>query len=108
MAYDEKIAERVRHALGGRTTDERRMFGGITFMLNGHMCCGVTDDKVCLRLGNEGAAAALQEAAVREMDFTGKPIKSMVYLTAGIHTDQRKLKGWINRAVKFVSALPPK
>ena len=108
MAYDEEIATRVRRALGRRKMDERKMFGGIAFMCNGHMCCGVSDDKVVLRLGNEGAAAALEEADIEEMDFTGKPIKSMVYLTEGIHADQKELRKWIDRAARFVAALPPK
>ena len=108
MAYDEEIATRVRKALGRKKTDERKMFGGIAFMLNGHMCCGVSDDKVVLRLGNEGAAAALGESGVDEMDFTGKPIRSMVYLTSGIHTDEKKLKKWIDQAARFVASLPPK
>ncbi len=64
MAYDEKIATRVRKALARKKTDERKMFGGIAFMLNGHMCCGISDDKVVLRLGNEGAAAALEESDI--------------------------------------------
>ena len=108
MAYDEEIATRVRKALGHNTIDERKMFGGIAFMLNGNMCCGVSDDKVVLRLGNEGAAAALEESDIVEMDFTGKPMKSMVYLTKGIHTDQKKLTKWIDQAARFVSSLPPK
>ena len=108
MAYDEEIATRVRKALARKKTDERKMFGGIAFMLNGHMCCGVSDDKVVLRLGNDGAAAALEESDIEEMDFTGKPIRSMVYLTEGIHTDQNKLKEWIDQAARFVSSLPPK
>lgn len=108
MAYDEEIATRVRRALGRKQTDERKMFGGIAFMLNGHMCCGVSDDKVVLRLGNEGAAAAIEESDIEEMDFTGKPMKSMVYLAKGIHTDQKKLKKWIDQAARFVSSLPPK
>ena len=108
MAYDEGIAIRVRKALGNRKTEERKMFGGIAFMLGGHMCCGVSDDKVALRLGNNGAAAALNEPGIEEMDFTGKPIKSMVYLTEGIHADQKRLQVWITKAATFVSTLPPK
>lgn len=108
MAYDEEIAVRLRKALGNEITEEKKMFGGIAFMLNGHMCCGVSDDRVMLRLGKEGAARALGEPHVEEMDFTGKPIKSMVYLTEPIHGDQAQLKGWVAKAVEFISSLPPR
>ena len=108
MAYDEEIAVRLRKALGNKYTEEKKMFGGIAFMLNGHMCCGVSDDRVVLRLGKEGAARALAEPHVEEMDFTGKPIKSMVYLTEPIHGDQTQLKGWVAKAVEFISSLPPR
>ena len=67
MAYDEEIAVRLRRALGDKNTEEKKMFGGIAFMLNGHMCCGVSDDRVVLRLGKEGAARALAEPHVEEM-----------------------------------------
>ena len=108
MAYDEEIAVRLRKALGNKNTEEKKMFGGIAFMLNGHMCCGVSDDRVVLRLGKEGAARPLAEPHIEEMDFTGKPIKSMVYLTEPIHGDQAQLKGWVAEAVKFISSLPPR
>lgn len=108
MAYDEEIAVRLRKALGNENTEEKKMFGGIAFMLNGHMCCGVSDDRVMLRLGKEGATRALAEPHVEEMDFTGKPIKSMVYLTEPIHGDQAQLKGWVAKAVEFISSLPPR
>ena len=108
MAFDEEIAVRLRKALGNKNTGEKKMFGGIAFMLNGHMCCGLSDDRVLLRLGNEGATRALAEPHVEEVDFTGKPIKSMVYLTEPIHGDQAQLKGWVAKAVKFISSLPPR
>ncbi len=108
MAFEEEVSVRLRKALGNKNTEEKKMFGGIAFMFNGHMCCGVSDDRVLLRLGNEGATRALAQPQVEEMDFTGKPIKSMVYLTEPIHGDQVQLKGWVAKAVKFISSLPPK
>jgi len=81
MAYNESAANRVRKLLKRRKGfAERKMFGGIAFLLNGNMCCGVVDDDLVLRLGPELAAEALDKPHTREMDFTGKSLKSMVYL----------------------------
>jgi TfoX/Sxy family transcriptional regulator of competence genes len=85
MAYDEVLAERVCDVLGepdGLTT--RKMFGGLAYMIHGNMACGVLDEVVVLRLGNEGAEKALKEPFMTPMDFTGKPMKSMVYLNESV------------------------
>ena len=75
MAYDEKLADRVRDILEGDPgVSERKMFGGLAFMVDGHMACGIAGDDLMLRLGAEGAEAALQKPHVRPMDFTGRPM----------------------------------
>lgn len=108
MAYDENLADRVRALLETEAGfSERRMFGGIAFMLERHMCCGVVDNDLMLRLGPEGADTALERPYVRPMDFTGRPMSSMVFVA------QQGLKGhsllaWIEQAVAFVRSLPPK
>jgi len=109
LAYDETLAARIRGALAPRDDiDERKMFGGLAFLMRGNMCCGVVGETLMLRLGNEGAAQALAEPHTRPMDFTGKPLKSMVYVgPAGIAADA-DLKRWIGRAVSFAESLPPK
>ncbi len=109
MAYDEALAARIRQALAPRPDiDERKMFGGLAFMLRGNMCCGVAGETLMLRLGNDGAAAALREPHTRPMDFTGKPLKSMVYVEpAGIAAPE-DLNRWVNRAADFAATLPPK
>ena len=109
MAYDESLAARIRRALVRRSDiDERPMFGGLAFMLRGNMCCGVVDDTLMLRLGNEGAAAALEEPHTRPMDFTGKPMRSMVYVGPGGIATNDDLYRWVNRAADFAETLPPK
>ena len=109
MAYNEAIAERIRKLLARRKgLAERKMFGGIAFMLNGNMCCGVVDDRIVLRLGKEGSEAALKEPHVKVMDFTGRPIRSMVYLGSGGYAREAELKQWLDRSVKFTSSLPKK
>lgn len=108
MAYDERLADRVRDVLvtdAGLT--ERKMFGGLAFMLDGHMCCGIVGDELMLRLGVDGADAALQRPHVRPMDFTGRPMTGMVYVAPeGLRGVA--LRRWVERARAFVHTLPPK
>jgi len=84
------------------------MFGGIAFLLNGHMTCGVNKESLMLRLGNEDAAKALTEPHARPMDFTGKPLKSMVYIDPAGYRSDADLLHWVSRALKFAKSLPPK
>ena len=84
------------------------MFGGIAFMVGGNMCCGFVGEKLMLRLGKDGAKDALTEPDTAPMDFTGKPLSTMVYvLPQGIVTDA-KLTKWVGRAVEFAKSLPQK
>ena len=105
--YDEALAERVRVAIGPRPdVVERKMFGGLAFMIGGHMACGVAKNDLMLRVGPDAWKDALDEPHARPMDFTGRPLKGMVYVAQeGIDTD-RKLKSWIARATGFAASLP--
>jgi TfoX/Sxy family transcriptional regulator of competence genes len=109
MAYDPETVERIRKIMKRkRGYSQRNMFGGVCFMINGHMACGVLEKNLMLRLNNALAQAALTEPHTHEMDFTGKPMKSMLYVDAkGIATDPQ-LKAWVDRAVAFAKTLPPK
>jgi TfoX/Sxy family transcriptional regulator of competence genes len=109
MAYDEALADRMRGALATRDdVAERKMFGGLAFMLAGNMCCGVISSDAMLRLGEDGADAALDEPHTRPMDFTGRPMKAMVYVApAGLEGDAA-VQRWVDRAVAFAESLPPK
>ena len=108
MAYDEELADRVRVVLADEPgLTERKMFGGLAFMIGGNMACGIVKDELMLRLGPEGADAALDEPHVREMDFTGRPMTGMVYVErAGL--DDAGVRRWVERAAAFARALPPK
>ncbi len=109
MAYDEDVADRLREAMKRRRgITEKKMFGGIAFMANGHMACGVVKDFLCFRLGEEGAAEALGEPHTRPMDFTGKPLKTMIYLDPPGFKKDADLKAWVDRALTFARSLPPK
>jgi TfoX/Sxy family transcriptional regulator of competence genes len=109
MAYDEDLAARIRARLTARDDiTERKMFGGIAFMAGGNMFCGVTVEDLMLRLGADGADAALDEPHTRPMDFTGRPLTGYVYVASeGVETDA-ELGRWIDRALGFVATLPLK
>lgn len=110
MAYDEQLAGRIRAILHADRDDvrEQKMFGGIAFMVGGRMCVGVIGGDLMARLGEDGADAALDEPHTRPMDFTGRPMRNMVYVEpAGTAADDA-LRAWIARALAFVEALPPR
>lgn len=108
MAFEEKLAGRIRKLLEGRKGTEKKMFGGIAFMVNGHMCCGVIDDLLMARVGPDRYESALDEKHVRVMDFTGKPMKGYVYVEPGGYRSDKNLKKWVEQCIEFVSTLPPK
>src|SRR5262249_17964054 len=109
MPYDEQVARRVRGLLRKRQgVAERKMFGGVAFLVGGHMCCGVNGELLVLRLGLEGAEEALGRPHTRPMDFTGKAIKSMIYVEADGGGSDIQLPSWVGRAPDHVRALPPK
>lgn len=109
MPYDEELAERVREIVTEKAKPtEMNMFGGLAFMVSGHMCVGVIKENVVLRLGGEEAKRALEDPHVRPMDFTGKPMRNFLYLEPGTTASEAELRAWIDKALAFVAALPPK
>src|SRR6516165_1576632 len=108
MAFNEALAERIRQRLARRkNVEEKKMFGGVGFLLNGNLLVGVWKDSLCVRLGPEQAEEALLQPYVKEFDITGRPMKGWVLVEPeGVAGDQ--LKRWIQRAVKFVRKLPAK
>jgi TfoX/Sxy family transcriptional regulator of competence genes len=109
MAFDEQLAERIRAHLGKRTrVTERRMFGGITFMLQGNMCCGVHRDALIARLGAEEASRALAEPHTRVFDLTGRPMKAWVLVDPEGLAKAGQVEKWVDRAAKYAGSLPPK
>jgi TfoX/Sxy family transcriptional regulator of competence genes len=109
MAYSEELAARIRKALVRRQgVSEKKMFGGITFMLRGHMCCGVVKDELVLRLGLEQGEKALTKPYTRECDFTGRSMKGMVIVAPGGYETDDALRRWVQQAIDFVLSLPAK
>ena len=110
MAFDEELAERVREALSAADVggvDERRMFGGLAFLLDGRMFVGIVGDELMVKLGVEGTVAALRREHVREMGFTGRPAKGMVFVQpAGLLGEA--LERWGHDAAVYARSLPPK
>lgn len=109
MAFDETLAQRVRDALSDQPgITERRMFGGLAFMLHGNMCVCVNQSSLMTRVGPDAYAAALAQPHAGLMDLTGRPMRGWVLVApAGLATDAG-LSEWIGRATAFTATLPPK
>ncbi len=109
MAYDEGLAQRIREMLAEQhAVIEKRMFGGLAFMLQGNMCCGVNREQLMLRIGPAAYDEVLRQPHARPMDFTGKPLKGFVYVEPpGFEADE-DLASWIQLSVDFALSLPPK
>lgn len=109
MAYDEKLGERIRALLAPfPEITERKMFGGLAFLLQGNMCCGVVSEWLMVRVGRESYEAALREPHVREMDFTGRPLRGFVYVAAEGLVSDGDLRAWVERGARYADSLPPK
>ncbi len=109
MPYNEELVERVRGVLvKNRNVAERKMFGGLTFMVRGNMACGVENDRLMVRVGPAAYDDALGQPHAQMMDFTGRPMKGFVFVEpAGLKTD-KDLEAWVQRGVDFAMSLPAK
>lgn len=108
MAYDELLAERVRERLADVPgVTDRRMFGGLAFLVEGHMTVCVAGDDLMVRVGRDDSERALTEPGAGPMEMKGRPMAGWV-LVDGAHLDDEALDGWIARAGRFVAELPPK
>ncbi|MGE3808537.1 MAG: TfoX/Sxy family protein [Gemmataceae bacterium] len=109
MAFDEELAARVRTALGRtRGVTEKKMFGGLGFLLQGNMLIGVWKEWLIARLGPEQAEDALVEAHVKVFDITGKAMAGWVMVASAGVQEADDVKSWVQRALKFVRKLPAK
>jgi len=105
MAYDEVLAERIRTALRSRDdVVEKKMFGGLTFMVAGRMACGVVHDDLMVRVGPDGHDEAIAQPHARPMDFIGKPMRGMVYVAPAAVASDDDLRRWVVRAVRVATA----
>lgn len=108
MAYSEVLAERVRAILSGRDVVEKKMMGGLTFLVDGRMVCGIFRDDLLARVGAEGHDEALARPHVRVMDFSGRVMRGFVVVEiAGLPT-RRSLERWIDIGLAVANAAPTK
>ena len=109
MAYDEGLAQRVREMLAGLADfSEKKMFGGLCFLIQGNMACGVIQYDVIVRIGPDNYDAALKKPGATVFDFTGRPMKGWVVVSAESHESDDQLLSWLKQALAFTSSLPPK
>jgi TfoX/Sxy family transcriptional regulator of competence genes len=102
MAYNEKLASRIREGLEHlKNVEEKQMMGGLVFMLNGKMCVGIIKDDLMCRINPDLYEESLEKHGCREMDFTGKPMKGWILISEeGIRT-KKDFDHWINLALQF-------
>ena len=108
MAYKLKLAERLRSELSGTPVVEKKMFGGIGFLLNGHMACGVHKDNLIVRVDPAKHTTLLKKSHVRPFDITGRPMKGWLLVEAEGTKIDRQLSTWVKEGIEFASSLPPK
>jgi TfoX/Sxy family transcriptional regulator of competence genes len=108
MAYDLKLAERIRSELNGMPFVEKKMFGGVGLLLNGNLACGVHKDDLIVRVDPEKHTTLLKKPHAKPFDLTGKPMKGWLLVEAdGVKTDKH-LSAWVKEGVEFALTLPPK
>ncbi len=109
MAYDERLAERIRAKLKGtKGLTEKKMFGGVGFLVNGNMACGVNKQDMIVRLSDEESEAALKKAHIKPFDMTGRPMKGWIVVEPSGLATEKALQAWIDQSVTFAKSLPPK
>jgi TfoX/Sxy family transcriptional regulator of competence genes len=106
MVFDEKLADRIRTTLarGEDAVTERKMFGGICFLVDGAMCCGVLKDELIVKVGPEEGDKALAKPHTRPFDFTGRPMAGMLYVAPGGTRTAASLEKWLKLGVAHARA----
>jgi hypothetical protein len=109
VAYDEALADRIRELVAGeRNLSEKKMFGGLAFLINGNMSVGVLGEELIVRVDPTQADAALKEPGARPFDMTGRPMKGWVMVGGAGIKDEPALAKWTGRGVAYASSLPKK
>src|SRR6185503_17550368 len=103
MAYNEKLADRTREliSLTHKNIEEKKMFGGLCFMVNDKMCIGVESERIMVRLDPAKYDEAMEKDGCKPMDFTGKVMKGYVFVDADVLNTKKKLEYWVNLALEY-------
>lgn len=103
MAFNEQLADRVRELIAAteKKVEEKRMFGGLCFMVNDKMCVGVEQERLMLRIGPDVYEEALEKEGCIPMDFTGKVMKGFVFVDQEVLTTKKQLSWWIKLALDY-------
>lgn len=109
MAYDEDLASRIELALEGKPNIlAKKMFGGVGYLLNGNMACGVHKGFLIVRVGPETYEEAISAPHTRIFDMSGRPMKGWIMVEPDGFKSQELLLSWVNRGLSFAATLPPK
>jgi len=109
MAFDEKLADRVRRQVGKRGgLSEKKMFGGLAFLVHGNMSCGIHGSELIVRIDPETTESALSEPGTRIFDMTGRPMKGWLLVGAAGLKDETALAKWVRRGLDYAASLPKK
>jgi len=108
MAYNLKLAERIRSELGGVPFVEKKMFGGVGFLLGGNMACGVHKEDLIVRVAPEKHDKLLKKTGAKVFDITGKPMKGWLLVDSDGCKTGKQLSAWVKEGVSFALTLPPK
>lgn len=110
MPYDRNLAERLRKILEKQSEllDEKKMFGGIGYLLHGNMACGVYKDDLIVRVGADQHEAVLKEAHTKVFDITGRAMKGWIMVDPGGLSSELDLERWVQKGIDYASSLPPK
>jgi TfoX/Sxy family transcriptional regulator of competence genes len=109
MPFDDILANRIQRILERvEGLSEKKMFGGICFLINGHMALGLVNEDLMIRVERDSHEKLLSQPHVRKMNFTGKPLKGLLYIGAKGTASDKDLKKWISKGVEFAMSLPAK
>jgi hypothetical protein len=109
MPYDEQLASRVRGQIGRKSgLVEKKMFGGLAFLINGNMSVGIHGSELIVRIAPEATDAALKEPGTRIFDITGRPMKGWLLVGGPAVKNEKSLVGWVKRGIEYASSLPKK
>ncbi len=109
MTYNSELAARMRSAISTfAQATEKKLFGGVCFLVNGNMACGVHGDGLIVRIGEAAYAETMRKPHVRAFDLTGRPMKGWIFVDPPGYADDDTLKAWVATGIDFAANLPPK